>query len=165
MKRGLRAAMALCLMVFGATSVNARTYTQVLNGQDVYSGQTTTSSVTNLASTNYDSVRGDRTYFYVVSAGWLEADICVADNSRTATVVMYEDDVYPNEDDKIKTYVFKFSGRTLSDVKSITTNQATNIDSSGDNSVELYQTTYVKPITGDRSGNNGALFTYQFAVD
>lgn len=165
MKKTLIFVFALMTMVLFSTNVSARTYTQVLNGQDVYSGKMTISDITRISSSVYDTIRGDRTYFYIVSAGWLEPAYCVADNSRTATVIMYEDDVYPNPDDKVKTYLFSFSGRTLSSVKKITVNQATNIDSSGDNEVELYQTTFVSAISGDRNGNNGALFTYQFAVD
>lgn len=165
MKKTLGIFVAILTTFFGVRVACADTYSSVLVGPDAYSGQTTQSGITELTSSAYSSVTASRSYFWIVSEGWLRESVCVSDSSRKATVKMYEDDVYPNADDLLKTYVFSFSGRQLVSANAtITTNNINNADSAGDPTVELYITNYVSPISGDRSGSNGALFTYQFSV-
>lgn len=165
MKRTLGIMIVVFTAFLGIKVASADTYTEVLVGPDVYSGQTTQSRVTNLTSSVYSTIKGSRTYFWIVNAGWLRSNVCVADSSREAIVKMYEDDVYPNADDLLKTYTFSFNGRQLVAANAnVVTNNPNNADSSGDPTVELFLTNYISPISGDRSDSNGELFTYQFSV-
>lgn len=163
--------IAVSLLIFGACfsliqGVSARTYSDLDTGPEAYSGRTTTTSIKQLTSSVYDYIRGDRTYFYITTFGNLRESVCVADNSRKATIKLYEDDVYPNADDLVKTYTFSFVGRNLSGANiQVTTNQATAIDSGDDDTVELYHTLYITPIAGDSGATNGPIYIYQYAVD
>ena len=94
-------------------SVFARNYTASTMGPEAYSDKTTTSDVLELTTTSYGYVRGDRTHFFITSEeGWLRDGVCVGDDSRTGTIKLYEDDVYPNADDLVKTYTLSFKGRS-----------------------------------------------------
>ena len=147
-------------------SVFARNYTASTMGPEAYSDKTTTSDVLELTTTSYGYVRGDRTHFFITSEeGWLRDGVCVGDDSRTGTIKLYEDDVYPNADDLVKTYTLSFKGRELHSVKLSNLDQATAIDSGTDPTVELYHTLYISPIAGDTAATNGAIYTYQYAVD
>lgn len=163
--------IAVSLLIFGACfslmqGVFARTYSSIKTGPEAFSGRTTTTSITNISSSVYDYIRGDRTYFYIETFGFLREGVCVSDSSRKATIKLYEDDVYPNADDLVKTYTFSFVGRNLSGANiQVATNQATAIDSGYDNTVELYHTLYIAPIAGDSGSTNGPIYTYQYAVD
>lgn len=167
MKKKIVASMLLvgvCLALI--PSVFAQNYTDSTRGPEAYSGKTTTSDVLTLTTTNYGYVRGDRTYFQITSdRGWLRDGVCVASDSRTGEIKMYEDDVYPNADDLVKTYTLTFKGRELHSVTLTKNNQATAIDSGTDPTVELYHTLYISPIAGDTAATNGELYNYQYAVD
>ena len=146
-------------------SVFARNYTQTARGPEAYSGKTTTSDIMSLSTSNYNYVRGDRTFFIITSNGWLREGVCVASDNRTATVNLYEDDVYPNSDELVKTYKLTFKGRDLSGATRTSTPTMTAIDSGDDPTVELYHTLYVSPIAGDTAATNGELYIFQYAVD
>lgn len=166
MKKIMTSMAAIALMLIGSSQVSALTYSQNMKGPEVYSGSTVQSSITSITTPTYSSVRGDRTYFYITSAGWLRSNVCVANNSRKVYVKMYEDDVYPNEDELVKTYKFGFDGLQMkSAVENIDIHNSGNIDSSGDSTAELYITVSLDAIAGDRSSTNGELFYYQYAVD
>lgn len=144
----------------------SRASSATTDSPDAYCGKTTTGDVVSLTSPNYDSVKGTRTYFYLNYGGYLESYACASNSNRKAYVKMYEDDVYPNADDLVKTYKFGFSGRQLvKAVESITTNDTGNIDSSGDPTVELYITLSIDEVTGDTSKSNGPIFGYHFEID
>lgn len=145
---------------------SSRAKSSTVDGPDAYCGKTTTGNVTNLTSPNYNSVSGSRAYFYLDYGGYLESYACASNSNRKAYVKMYEDDIYPNEDDLVKTYKFGFSGRQLvTVVESISTNDAGNIDSAGDSTVELYITLTVDAVDGDSSQSNGPIFGYHFEID
>lgn len=166
MKKIMLAVVALTLMLISSSQVSALTYSQNLKGPEVYSGATVQSAITSITTPTYSSVRGDRTYLYITSFGWLRSNVCVANNNRKVYISMYEDDVYPNEDELVKTYKFGFDGLQMKNaVESIVTNNSGNIDSSGDPTAELYITVKLDAIAGDRSSTNGELFYYQYAVD
>ncbi|HIU11852.1 MAG TPA: hypothetical protein IAB65_04030 [Candidatus Onthocola stercorigallinarum] len=167
MKKKIVISMLLIGVCFALIpSVFARNYTASTKGPEAFSGKTTTSDVLTISTTNYGYVRGDRTYFIITSdKGWLRDGVCVADSNRTGTIKMYEDDVYPNADDLVKTYTLTFNGRELNKVTLSHTNQATAIDSGTDPTVELYHTLYISPIAGDTAATNGELYNYQYAVD
>lgn len=166
MKKSLLAIITVVSLVVGVNNASAISlkFTDVLTGPDVYSGQTVTSTTTDLASDYYTSITGTMVDFYPVVFGNLRSSVCVSSNTRTATFIMYEDDVYPNADDKVKTYTAQFTGLKMVSYEMTTKHTSNNIDSTGDNSVELYHTTYVSAVTGDRSGSNGPLITYQYSI-
>lgn len=64
--------------------------------------------------------------------------VSVAGN-REIFINLMESDVDPNEDDLVKTYVGTIEQRTLTKIKYRDTTTTGNIDSSGDNTVELYE--------------------------
>ena len=163
--------IAVSLLIFGACfslmqGVSAKTYSEIETGPEAFSGRTTTTSVIDITSNVYDYIRGDRTYFYVKAFGNLRDGVCVADSSRKATVRLYEDDVYPNDDELVKIYTFSFEGRNLSGANIQTeVKHSGAIDSGDDNTVELYHTLYISPVAGDSGATNGPIYTYQYAVD
>ena len=147
-------------------SVFARDYSQTAIGPEAYSGKTTTSDVLTVTTSNYNYVRGDRTYFIRTTAkGWLRDGVCMADSSRTGTINMYEDDIYPNSDELVKTYKLSFNGRELNSITFSNNPTEGAIDSGDDPTVELYHTLYISPIAGDSAATNGELYNYQYAVD
>lgn len=141
---------------------------KTLISPDAYAGGTTRGETVAVTSSSYDSVRGDRTKFYFTEGGWLLADCVVKSDSREAKVYMYEEDYNGNPHDLVKIYTTGFKGYNLNlDEKQIhiDTVQATNIDSAGDPTAELYITLYVSQCAGDTNHNNGPLFQYHFYVD
>ena len=165
-KKIMLSIFALSIMIVGVAGVSALTYSANLKGPEVYSGATVQSGTTSITTPTYTSVRGDRTYFYITTFVWLRSTVCVPNNSRKVYIRMYEDDVYPNADDLVKTYRFGFDGLQMKNaVESITTNTSGNIDSAGDPTAELYIKVSLDAVSGDTSATNGELFYYQFAVD
>ena len=144
----------------------ARTSSKIFSAPSVKSGETSRKTDTiEIASSNYSSIKGTRTYWYIdefyhLSSGW------VSSNSRTAVIRMYEDDEDPNADDLVKTYYWSFYGtRLIGIVDKIVTNDSGNIDSSGDNQVELYITLSVSAKKGDPSTATSKLFDCHFELD
>lgn len=159
-------ALMLCSFLCNFSVAFARNKSGVFEAPAVKSGETSRKTDTiELKSANYDSVRGDRTYWFIdefnnLASGWISSD------TRTATIRLYEDDEDPNADDLVKTYKWKFYGTKLRGiVDSVTTNKSGNIDSAGDNQAELYITLSVSHKSGDPSTYTYNLFESHFELD
>jgi len=151
--------MAICVII-GVKTVDARVYSSIIRGSDVYSGQRTTTSTISLTTNEYSSVTGSITHIKPRALGTLEMGS--TSGSRTIEFTIYEDDEYPNGDDIVRGYEFKISGRKMvSGTVSDTLYDSGNIDSTGDNTVELYLESYLPAKNGDTSVNNGNMINFQ----
>ena len=164
MKKSISVLLIMVMLLVGIQNVGARKYTNVLVGPDVFSGRKVTSAIERISSVDYNTIVGRRTYFYGVVLGNLRESVCKV-GPRTATFELFEDDVHPNEDELVKIYKGSFDGLQLQSIVLDRLNADHNIDSSGDPEVELYHTTFVSEVSGDRGDTNGPLITYQYAVD
>lgn len=164
MKKKIAFGILLCLAMLTATPVFAYNETSYMLGPNAYCGGWSSSGITNISSPSYSSVRGDKTYTYFNYLGTLRT-VSVAGN-REIFINLMESDVDPNEDDLVKTYVGTIEQRTLTKIKYRDTTTTGNIDSSGDNTVELYISQNMDYLPGDvEFGDNGPLFYYKFRVD
>ena len=150
-------------LLSGTQIVSARTFSSIYRSSDTYSGKRTSTSTITMTTNEYSSVNGSIMHIKPRAIGTLEMGS--TSGSRTIEFTIYEDDQYPNADDKVRGYVFNISGRKM--VKGVvgdTQYEFGNIDSAGDNTVELYLETYLPAKSGDTSANNGNMINFQYYI-
>lgn len=108
---------------------------------------------------------GSNTYTYFQNASTL-ANNFANDSGRRLIVELWDDDGL-SEDDKIKIYTSKFSGRTPSFIFDIKPIDSGAIDSDGDDCAELYIKFSVDKVSGDPSSPKigSGLFQYSVGVN
>jgi len=163
MKRKLSLLVAILSIAF-TLDVSAATTSGVQPGPGLTPGTFTATPAYALTTTKSNkTVTGPDTS--VIFSGYSILPKGLMDNNnRKMTVILMEEDQYPNEDDKVKTYVWTFQNKIMKNV-TITTNDYGNIDSAGDPTVELYLNTYLEAVDGDSIINTGRIFWYEIKVE
>lgn len=133
------------------------------NSAEIVTGKTYTTSTYNLyvSSKPVTARKVGVTFYYF---GWLREGVAVASNSRNLNATLMEEDA-TNSDDYVKYYVGTFNGRNLKEVHIdhyATVSEDTNIEDASDDRAELYMKYSVTKISGDTTGSNGTLFSYDF---
>ncbi len=142
------------------------TYSDIQRGPDIYTGTTAETKTVVLSTPFHNSVTGPITHIYFNALGYLETGVSVPDNSRKFVVDLYEDDEYPNSDDHVRRYTFGFVGLQITDVNMEDyLFDYGNIDSAGDNTVELFTQQLADYIRGDSVRSNGNLINFQYYID
>lgn len=153
--------LGIVAFTFGKNVVSATVYSNIITGPDVYSGNTTYNSADTFTVSGENSIQGNKLHIKMRVVGTLVMG--QTSGTRYFYVYLYEDDVYPNEDELVRTYKMSLTGRKLNCAYLTDTNhESGNIDSSGDNTVELYVGNYLPAKSGDTAVNNEELFKYQY---
>lgn len=146
------------------TNVSAASSSGVQPAPSLTPGSVINTTVYNLTTTKSNqSVTGPDTS--VIFSGYtaLPNTLAGTDNGRKMIVTLMEEDQYPNEDDKVKTYTWTFKNRIMDSV-TVQTNDYGNIDSAGDPTVELYLSILLQKMPGDSTAATGRLFWYNISV-
>lgn len=165
-KAKLMIVTVLGVILVGGLSTNAAVFGPYVKGPEAYAGKTTQSAVYSVKSSTYSSITGSRTHTKFDDLGWLRGEVCLPDSNRKLDIILFEDDVAAdNADERVKSYQGVFTGNRLTTIKEPIVITSGNIDSAGDNGVELYLSMTLSYIYGDKSSTNGELFYFQFFVD
>ncbi len=163
-KKILYSIIALCMMCIGLTGVNAwYTITSSIAGPDMTPGTTTSKGKTGSVESAYETATAENTVVLFSNLKSINGKL-VSSDSRRMYGYLYEHDV-SNSDDYVKTYTWTFKGRALNEV-TITKRITGNIESSGDNTAELYMKFLTTKVSGDPSGTKtGSYFTYAMGMN
>lgn len=163
-KKILYSVIVLCIMCIGLSGANAwYTITSSITGPDMTPGTTTSKGKTGSLDSAYTTATAENTVVLFSNLKSINSSL-VSSNSRRMYGYLYEYDV-ANSDDHVKTYTWTFKGRALDSV-TITTHLTGNIESSGDNTAELYMKFLTTKISGDPSGTKtGSYFTYAMGMN
>ena len=167
--------ITLCLGIFALiTFLTSTVYAYNQNSgyhssPEAYAGQTKYGPKYSLSSA-YAPITGAETAVYFKSLGTLRDTVCVRDTTgqRYMNIYLLEDDVVPNEDEKVKFYQGSFEDWQLSSIvyKGYgATSSSGNIESSSDATGEFYISMYLSYMSGDKTTTNGTMFSYDIRVD
>lgn len=151
----------LFALLIGGKNVSALSSIE-LRGPDVISGKTISNETDTFTVFGESSVKGARLTINIMKTKSLLMG--ATSGKRLFYIDLWEADEYPNANDHVKGYQMNINGRQL--VKGFvdeTPYDDGNIDSQGDNTVELYVTNYLPYMSGDNTNtNNSNIFTYQY---
>lgn len=154
--------LLLVMLMFGISTVNAKSTTRPQSGPNLTPGEWQSSKIYELQSA-WEGVKESRTSVIFSNYAAL-ADRYMADDNRKLVIDLYEYDVYPNEDDLVKTYTWTFSGHNLKEV-SVKRVEKGNLDSADDDTVELYLRFKMDYIPGDSRSATNRFFDYNITVE
>lgn len=157
-------AVGTLILLFSIGRVNASgSCTALLDGPQLKAGVERSTSKYSLMS-EYNTATGSRAKTYFSNYNSLSNSF-VSWNSRKLTVVLMEDDGPFNANDKVKTYIGTFNGKTLSEMSLKTTHISGNIESTNDSISELYITAKISKHDNDPSTYSRGIFDYQLCQE
>ncbi len=151
------------LMLFSATKVDAlyNDSTGWLNGPSLSPGSNTATGIYEIKC-YHNAIKANDVRVYLTNIKPIPDRYIYSDN-RDMWITVLEDDQYPNEDEQVSLYKWKFKGRTLDSAEVVYTEQG-NLDSADDNTVEIYLHFLMTKITGDPTTPTGKFFDYKINV-
>ncbi len=162
MKKSLVIMFLILTIVLGVKNVCAKSSTGVINGPKLTAGSFYSTEKYDLTSPSSSSVTGHMVSADIKYKASLPSTF-VANNNRRLFSYLYEQDVYPNDDELARTYTCPFSGLKILSCD-VVTNDNGNLDSAGDSGVELYLKFLLMRIAGDPNSATNSFFTYNISV-